>query len=1052
MLTYRTGAAGATGTALKMADHLLEQTLPIPARDLAAYYQRGIEAGPHDGTVPEVRRDMDPRVADLLCLDQNRTPTRDEIAHVLAGRRGDGEEMAGHARQIAYIDLCFSADKSVALAWAFAPTEAERNAVAQAHRDAVEAAMAYVATEVGQARRGKAGKDGTEPGQIGWIAFDHYASRPTVEVARTGDSGIPETQLITLKVAGDPNLHTHVAVPNAVLTGSGRVGSLDLQRLDGRIHEFGAYYQAHIAQNLRRLGVETRLDERTGAARLTVIPDEVRDAFSKRTRDAESDARAYAQKIGRNWDTLLPDEKVDLLKSGAFASRKAKADDLSDFAAWVTQAKALGWQHGSAMRPQGAFPESGREVRYATAYDASLPILEDQLRRRAVLLGSDARVAAARGLVVSGVESPADINAVTKLYRVHGVRQDGRMVGLLWGETGERGKVSLTTTLHVEQERELVLLARQAANDRNGALSARQLASGVARSDLIFEGAHGAARQAAMERLGQGGRLAVAIGAAGTGKTTMLRPLVDAWQADKRTVHGVALAWRQSNDLVEAGIPKDNTRALAPFLRAAERGDLDLNRNSVVIVDELGLLGTAQMLELLRLRERHGFQLAAVGDPLQCQSIEAGPVISLLRQALGHEAVPELLTTIRQQTEREREITALLRDGKAEPALAMKREDGTAELVAGDYREAVQRVATLWWERRESNRDNPGFSLSVSAPTNADAREIGTAIRALRQAAGEIGPNVITAKAVDKDGQTFDMPLGSGDRVRLITRTNATLAGGKHGVIGDNGSVLDVQAVRAEGLLLRNARGSEGLVKWDTLRDSQSGRVRLTYGDAMTINLAQGVTSTEHIDAMPAGSRAVNGFKAYVSGSRHRRASWLVVSDGAERQEITGRRPLGDPRPITHEDVWTNVTRNLARQPEKESALAFLTKAQSVRRGAARGLQQGLRPAEQRIVDGHPPTTLHRSFQRRRVVGQVAATGGVLDQVASVRSERIRQLATIGPILCDAILNAFQRMRPALRRVLSLDRVQALWDRTAQAVPPQSRPDQSVTQRRRLSR
>jgi hypothetical protein len=1035
-----------------MADHLLEQTLPIPARDLAAYYQRGVEAGPHDGTVPEVRRDMDPRLAELLRLDPNRTPTRDEIAHVLAGRRGDGNEMPGQPRQIAYIDLCFSADKSVALAWAFAPTEAERNALAQSHRDAVEAAMAYVSTEIGQARRGKAGKAGADPGQVGWIAFDHYASRPTVEIPRTGSDGMPETELVTLKVAGDPNLHTHVAVLNAVLTKSSRIGSLDLQRLDGRIHEFGAYYQAHLAQNLRRLGIETRLDETTGAARLTVIPDEVRDAFSKRTRDAEGDARAYTQKIGRDWDTLSPDEKVDLLKGGAFASRKAKADDLSNFAAWSAQAKELGWRHGTAIRPEGAFPELSREARHTTAYGASLPILEVELRRRAVLLGSDARVAAARGLVASGVEGPADIDAVTKLHRDRGVRQEGRMVGLLWGDAGERGKVNLTTTLHVDQERELIRLAREAADDRSGALSPKQLTSAVERSDLTFAGPHGAAQQEAMQRLGQGGRFAVAIGAAGTGKTTMLRPLVDAWQADGRSVHGVALAWRQSTDLVEAGIPAAKTRALAPFLRAAERGDLGLNRNSVVVVDELGLLGTRQMLDLLRLRERHGFQLAAIGDPLQCQSIEAGPVISLLREALGSGAVPELLTTIRQQTEREREITALLRDGKAEPALAMKREDGTAELVAGGYREAVQGVAALWWERREANRDDPGFSLSVSAPTNADAREIGAAIRARRQAAGEVGPNAMVAKAIDKDGQSFDLPLGSGDRVRLLARTNATLAGGKHGVIGDNGSVLDVQAIRDEGLLVRNARGSEGLVKWDTLRDRESGRVRLTYGDAMTINLSQGVTSTEHIDAMPAGSRAVNGFKAYVSGSRHRRASWLILSDGAERQEVSGRRPLGDSRPITHEDAWANVARNLSRQPEKESALGFLARAQSVRRGAARGLQQGLRPAEQRVVDGQPGTTLHRSFQRHRIVGQVAATGSALNQINSRRTERIRQLATIGPVLRDAVLHAFQRVRPALRRALGRDRAQALWDKTAQAAPTQPPADQTLTQRRRLSR
>ena len=34
------------------------------------------------------------------------------------------------------------------------------------------------------------------------------------------------------------------AVPNVVLTKSGRVGGPDLQRLEGRVHEWGALYQA----------------------------------------------------------------------------------------------------------------------------------------------------------------------------------------------------------------------------------------------------------------------------------------------------------------------------------------------------------------------------------------------------------------------------------------------------------------------------------------------------------------------------------------------------------------------------------------------------------------------------------------------------------------------------------------------------------------------------------------------------------------------------------------------------------------------------------------
>ncbi|HVC51367.1 MAG TPA: relaxase domain-containing protein [Stellaceae bacterium] len=132
----------------------------------------------------------------------------------------------------------------MSLAWAFAPTEAERNAIAPAHRDAVHKTMLLVAETIGQARRGQGGRNGAEPGAIGWISFDHYAARPPLEIARSNPDGTVETELVTVKVAGDPQLHTHVAVPNAVLTPSAHVGSLDTLRMHHKIHEWGAIYQA----------------------------------------------------------------------------------------------------------------------------------------------------------------------------------------------------------------------------------------------------------------------------------------------------------------------------------------------------------------------------------------------------------------------------------------------------------------------------------------------------------------------------------------------------------------------------------------------------------------------------------------------------------------------------------------------------------------------------------------------------------------------------------------------------------------------------------------
>jgi len=978
-------------------------------------------------------------------------PPAEALAHVRAGRRGDGgavrlgpllEGLGATRSRIGYVDLCWSADKSVSLAWAMAPTEAERNLVAQAHRDAVASALRYVEAEVGRARRGKAGRDGFDPGRIGWISFDHYASRPTVEVARTDPAtGQAYTELVTLKVAGDPQLHTHVAIPNVVLTEDGRVGALDLQRLKGRVHEFGALYQAYLATNLRRLGVEVALDEATGAARVVAIPERVRDAYSKRTRHGTDAARAYARSAGLDWDTLDPARKVGLAKQGVQGDpRGAKQDDLGDWASWRRQAAALGWRHRGVLDPakvQAPQPLPDRAARLEHAYQVALGLFDKSLQRRAVADGADARVAAARGLVAAGVAGPEDIDAVTRAFATRGVRQDGQATGLVWGLVADaqgQEAVRLTTTLQADREAELVRLAQAAAADRSGALSPAALDAAVARVETrtgvdFAATEHGRAQRAVLDQLGQGGRLAVAVGVAGAGKSTLLAPLVDAWHAGGRTVYGAALAWRQTDDLAAAGIPEARRAAVSVFLDRVAAGTLAPDRDSVVVVDELALLGTRQLLDLLRLQERHGFGLVAVGDPRQCQSVEAGPVVDLLRRALGPDAIPEILTTVRQGTERERATSLLFRDGQAAEALARKREDGTARLLPGDYRQVVAGIAALWQERRTANAHDPGYTLSVSAPTNRDARELGGAIRLHRRAAGELGPDQVVLEACDQAGDAYELPLAVGDRVRLFARTNASHADRSRGILGNNGSVLEVRTVGAAGVTLRNAGGREGLVAWDTLRDGRSGRIRLAYGDVLTIDATQGLTSTEHIEAMPAGTAAVNAYKAYTAASRHRRATYLVTAEGAERREVAGRRPLGDARPIREGDVWANMGRNLSRQPAPEGALAFLERAHGVRRGARAALQAGLQPAEQRQADGLAPATVAAIFQRRRVVARVGAMAEQLGAWAGQQGAVLGGLARLGPAVQAGVAQAVEELRPAVQQ--AAERIRQRPDRVA---------------------
>ena len=1056
---------------------LAERLAIDPGRNLDAAQVANLLNGQRaDGRDIEgkVKRAATEGIGAVFGMDDARLPTRAELEHVLAGRKVDGtelpQEVAGRAvrrfqavlgaqgaeptseqrenilsartatggdlavrqyhermdtsqTRIGYVDLTFSAPKSVSVAWALAPTAAERAMIHQAHRDAIGSVMQEIEQQIGKARKGDGGKDGHDQGSIAWVSFDHFTARPTVEVAKTDKDGQSYTELYTLKggsgrVAGDMQLHTHTAVFNAVLTAGGRVGGLDLAQLEGRVKEWGAVYQAYLATNLRRHGVDVVLDERTEMARLTAVPESVAAHFSKRTVGGTASARAYAAEQGLDWDALDPERKIGLLKQGVQDPRGAKSDDLGDAAAWQAAAAEIGYAHRSVLRPDERRPGVSREARLEAGYQASLQVFDKGLQRRASVEGADARLAAAKGLIASGIESPADVSAITKAMRERGVMQWGEQTSLIWGDVKNaagREKVGVTTTLHRDEERILVAMAHAAGKDRSAALTSPQIEAAIGRfPELDFTSEHGKAQRAVMEQLGTGGRLSVAIGVAGSGKSTLLRPLVDAWQRDGRQVHGIALAWRQADDLTAAGISARNARAVESFLKSVEKGRVRLDPKSVVVVDELGLLGTRQLNELLRAQKAHGFQIVAIGDPKQMQSVEAGAVVDLLRKGLGEKAVPTLESSVRQVGREERETTLMFRNGETAEAIQRKAENGTLRVAPGGYEDAVKAVVSLWQERREANAGRDRYSISISAPTNHDAHQVSIAIRERRRELGEVGKDrvtVPTTSAGGADARKYDLPLAEGDRVRLFERTNARfLDTNKGGNIGRNGTVLEVTAVTEEGLVLRTEAGRQGLVRWDSLQSKANGRVMLAYGDVLTTNTSQGQTVTDHIFAVPGGSRQVNAFGAYTSGSRHREQTFIVTSDGAERQEVAGRRPLGDTRQIRASDVVENVARNFARQPEKENSLALIARAENLRIGTVRGVQSSKQRLEHRAADGKPRTTLSETLQGKRDGGK-ARGRHLAEEGSTKRDELMARLKDIGPQVRVAMRVAVEKMQ-----------------------------------------
>ena len=392
--------------------------------------------------------------------------------------------------RIGYIDLTFSAPKSLSIAWAFAPTKAERAIIHQAHTDAIASVMFAIEKEIDRASIGRSAKNGCEPGSIGWASFDHYAARPTVEVIRTDEQGQPFTELHRLtrtdgRVPGDMQVHTHVAVFNAVETESGRLGSLDLAQLEGRIHEWGALYQAYVATDLRTRGVRMELDRRSGMARLSDVPDHVIAQFSKRTLSGTDTARAYARSLGLDWESLAPERKIGLLKSGVQRPPRFLAKNCGGPRLCPSH-RAVSGRSDSCTKPRRA---------PGGCLSGGVPLLEKQFDRRAVIDGSDARIAVAEGLITAGVEAADDVDAITRAFQERGIQRGGENAALIWGMVKGiqgRDRTAITTTLHLREEETLIASARAGSRDRSSALSQKQIEAEIsAFPEINFKDGHG---------------------------------------------------------------------------------------------------------------------------------------------------------------------------------------------------------------------------------------------------------------------------------------------------------------------------------------------------------------------------------------------------------------------------------------------------------------------------------------------------------------------------------------------------------------------------------
>src|SRR5258708_30284203 len=129
-----------------------------------------------------------------------------------------------------------------------------------------------------------------------------------------------------------------------------------------------------------------------------------------------------------------------------------------------------------------------------------------------------------------------------------------------------------------------------------------------------------------------GAGVEVVIGRAGTGKTYALEAARAAWQQQGVGVIGCALAARAALELqAGAGIPSVTIDRLLLDLGRAET---TLAPDTVIVVDEAGMVGTRKLAQLLDHTRQAGAKAVLIGDNRQLPEIAAGGAFTALARQL----------------------------------------------------------------------------------------------------------------------------------------------------------------------------------------------------------------------------------------------------------------------------------------------------------------------------------------------------------------------------------------------------------------------------------
>lgn len=729
-------------------------------------------------------------------------------------------------KAVAGYDATFSAPKSLSVLWALTGDDG----LAECHDRAVDAAVATI---------------------------EKYGS--TTRIRSNGTRLHPDTRGLTAAVfrqstsrADDPQLHTHVVISAKVQTDDGRWWALDARVLKRHQQTFGYVYQSALRAELTaRYGVA--FDEIVnGQAEIAGVPTELLHRFSKRAHviAVEMDDR-IADFIDRTGREPTDGEYAAMEREAAADTRDHKTGlGVTELRSrWHREAEGVGFDAidlvdsvNAAAREHVADPQavSVAEVLEELAEQRSTWNRMDVLRTLAGTArpqpGHDAatwaRALEAGADVVLG--ACIDLDPTIGDARRRG--SDGRSLLI-------EPVANQATSEHVlAQEERIITWALDAQLDDPAPSTT------ITSSDLDA-GQHAAASAVAGDD-----RLILIVGPAGAGKTRMLAAAVDDLHTHHRPVIGVAPTGKAAAVLGrEAGVAADT---IAKFLR-----DIDLptgastwwdpGPGTTIIVDEAGMVRTADLDRLVDHAQRSRWRLVLVGDPHQLQAVGRGGMFAELCET-GRTVELDRL----HRFEHPWEATASLRlragDGRALATYATY-----DRIHPGSLDEHLDTIAHQWQQSHIA-----GETLSITSTRNEHVTAINHHIQHTRLLGDDLDPATATRIAGGAVMVGDVVATRHNDR-RLRTTTGDSIRNRHRWTVthtGDDGVTV-------------TRLGGHGTITLPT--DYARRHVELAY--ATTEHGAQGDTANRSITL---ATDATSGRNLYVGMTRGRTDNTtLVVTD-----------------------------------------------------------------------------------------------------------------------------------------------------------------------------